>query len=73
MLVKEILLQAPGELNSSVDEWVTFGEFFLMSHILLLLTQRCVNVLNLIKAFNKYILYQGHEFNRSLYKVLHEC
>ena len=30
-------------------------------------------VLNLIKAFNKYFLYQGHEFNRSLYKVLHGC
>ena len=42
MLVKEILLQAPGGLNNSVDEWVTFGGFFLMSRILLLLIQRCV-------------------------------
>ena len=56
MLVREILLQAPGEPNSSVDEWVTFGGFFLMSHILLLLIQRCVTFRIQLKSPDTYPL-----------------
>ena len=59
MLVREISLQAPGELNSSVDEWVTFGGFSLMSHILLLLIQRCVTFRIQLKASMTYRLYKG--------------
>ena len=73
MLAKGTLLQAPGELNSSVDEWATFGGFFLMLHIPLLLIQRCVvfRFQSEVDSFND-ILYKGHEFNRSLYKVFHK-
>ena len=73
--MREILFQAPDELNSSVDEWVTSGEFFLMSHILLLLIQRCVyfESSGVAPFIDIYLLYKGHEFNRSLYKVSHEC
>jgi hypothetical protein len=55
MLVKGILLQAPGEPNSSVDEWATFGGFFLMLHIPLLLIQRCVVFRFQVKFFPSMI------------------
>ena len=60
MLVREILLQAQGESNNSVDEWVIFGGFFLMSHILLLLIQRCVGFrIQLKSPFNDIFFTRG--------------
>jgi hypothetical protein len=57
---------------SLVGDWAIYGECYQTSHTRSWLTQLCANSSVPLRVSLTYTIGQGHEFNRSLYKVFYD-